>query len=282
MNRFARQWGFELLKLFARKRTYIGFVFFLAIELLILSHNPAPVNRHRLERDMGVGGFDLSAYFGGLTIAFQAIALTMFTLGSVYLALVCGDIVSKEVEDGTMRMVLSRPISRLRILALKYLTCVVYTALLAAFVVLTSLGLSVLLRGAGTGLVVVAPWEHVTGVFTPAVGLERFALGYVVLTLCLLSLSTLGFMFSCFDLKPATATVLTLSVYILDDLLRNLPAFSDIRDDFLTHHTAVWQHVFEMQIPWSRILPSLAYLATFDIVTLAVATVYFLRRDFKS
>ena len=36
MSRFARQFGFELLKLFARQRTYIGFVVFLAIELLIL------------------------------------------------------------------------------------------------------------------------------------------------------------------------------------------------------------------------------------------------------
>jgi ABC-2 type transport system permease protein len=282
MNRFLQQLGFELLKLFARKRTYIGFVFFLAIELLILTHPQVPMNRRRLERDMPLEGFDLSAYFGGLTLGFQVIAVTMFTLGSVYLALVCGDIISKEVEDGTMRMVLSRPVSRLRILVLKYLTCIAYTVLLAAFVVLTSLGLSILLKGVGTGLVVVAPWEHVTGVFSPREGLERLALGSAALTFCLLSISTLGFMFSCFNLKPATATVLTLSVYLFDDILRNLPVFSDYRNDFLTHHTAVWQHLFEMTIPWARIGQSFAYLAIFDLVALAIATFYFLRRDFKS
>lgn len=283
MTRFARQLGFELLKLFARKRTYIGFVFFLAIELLILTHAQLPMNRRRLENAMGsIPGLSLSSYFGGLTLAFQVIAWTMFTLGSVYLALVCGDIVSKEVEDGTMRMILSRPVSRLRILVLKYLACVAYTVLLAAFVVLTSLGLSLLMRGVGSGLVVVAPWERVTGVFTPGVGLERFGLASAVLTFCLLSISTLGFMFSCFNLKPATATVLTLSVYLFDDILRNLPVFSDYRDDFLTHHTAVWQHFFEMTIPWLRIGQSCGWLAIFDGVALGLATFYFLRRDFKS
>ncbi len=283
MNTFARQLGFELLKLFARKRTYIGFIFFLAIELLILTHAQLPISRRRLENAMGpIPGFDLSSYFGGLTLAFQVIAWTMFTLGSVYLALVCGDIVSKEVEDGTMRMVLSRPVSRLRILVLKYLTCIVYTFLLASFVVLTSLGLSILFRGVGSGLVVVAPWERVTGVFAPGVGLERFGLASVVLTFCLLSISTVGFMFSCFNLKPATATVLTLSVYLFDDILRNLPVFADYRDDFLTHHTAIWQHFFEMSIPWPRIGESCAWLAVFDFVALGIGTFYFLRRDFKS
>ena len=282
MTRFARQFRFELLKLAARKRTYIGFVFFLALEWIILVQARGGMDRRRLERAMPMEGLDLSAYFGGLTLAFQVVTWTMFALGSVYLALVCGDIIAKEVEDGTMRMVLSRPVSRLRILALKYLACIVYTVALTAFVVLTSLGLSLLFKGVGTGLVVMAPWEHVTGVFTPRVGLERFALSSVILTFCLLSISTLGFMFSCFDLKPATATVLTLSVYLFDDILRHVPLFADFESCFLTHHTAVWQHVFEMSIPWQRIAQSLGYLTVVDLLALALGAAYFLRRDFKS
>jgi ABC-2 type transport system permease protein len=281
MTRFARQFGFELLKLFARPRTYLGFIFFLAIELFILLGTQLPINRHRMEHEMMLEGLDLSQYFGGLTVAFQMIAWTALTLGSIYLALVCGDIMSKEVEDGTMRMVLSRPVSRGRILLLKYLACVVYTAVLTLFVVAACLGLSILGKGTG-GLVVMAPWEHVTGVFTPGVGLERFGLAAIALAFCLLTISTLGFMFSCLNLKPATATILTLSVYLMDDILRNVPLFSSYRDDFLTHHAGVWQHFFEMDIPWRRIAHSFAYLGTFDLAALAVAALYFFRRDFKS
>jgi ABC-2 type transport system permease protein len=36
MSTFLQQFRFELLKLFARKRTYFGFGAFLAVELLIL------------------------------------------------------------------------------------------------------------------------------------------------------------------------------------------------------------------------------------------------------
>ena len=38
-----------------------------------------------------------------------------FLLGGLFLALVSGDVVSKEVEDGTMRMMLCLPASRWRI-----------------------------------------------------------------------------------------------------------------------------------------------------------------------
>jgi ABC-2 type transport system permease protein len=281
VSSFARQLGFELLKLFARKRTYMGFAFFLLIELLILLGTQLPINRHRIEREMLSEGLDLSHYFGGLTVAFQVIAWTMFGLGSLYLALVSGDIISKEVEDGTMRMVLSRPVSRLRILVLKYLTCVVYTVALTLFVALTSLGFCTLFKGVG-GLVVMAPWENVSGIFETGVGLQRFALAIVTLSFCLLTISTVGFMFSTFNIKPASATILTLSVYLVDDILHHIPLFSSMQDYFIAHHAGIWEHMFEPRIPWRMVFESLGYLTVVDLVALAIATAYFLRRDFKS
>src|SRR6204780_1220765 len=112
MKSFLRQLHFELLKLFARKRTYLGFGAFLGIELLILLGLQMPHAQQRFKESMRMHGLDFSHYFSGLTLAYVMIASTVIVLGSLYLALVCGDIVSKEVEDGTMRMVLSRPVSR--------------------------------------------------------------------------------------------------------------------------------------------------------------------------
>ena len=63
-----------------------------------------------------------------------------------------------------MRMVLSRPVSRVRILLLKYLTCVVYTWTLTLFIVVSSLLLGIIDMGPG-GLVVMAPWDHVFGFY---------------------------------------------------------------------------------------------------------------------
>jgi ABC-2 type transport system permease protein len=281
MKAFARQLCFELLKLFARRRTYLGFAAFLVIELVILMMLQTPFARRRFTHAMTMQGLDFSHFFSGLTVAYVMMSNTVFVLGSLYLALVCGDIVSKEVEDGTMRMVLSRPVSRLRVLGLKYGACVFYTALLGLFVVLSSLATGILIHGFGN-LTVMAPMEDVFAFFAPAAGMQRFALAGIALIFCLVTLSTLAFMFSCFNLKPATATILTLSVFIIDDILRHIPFLSDMKKDFLGYHMTVWTHLFERVIPWQRIFESFGYLLVVDVLALTVAGAYFLRRDFKS
>lgn len=278
---FFRQFYFELLKLFARKRTYLGFGAFFGVELLILLGLHLPGPRHLFTRAMMQHGLNFSHYFSGLTLAYVMITNTVFVLGSLYLALVCGDIVSKEVEDGTMRMVLSRPISRARILLLKYLSCVFYTWTLVLFIVLSSLLMGIIDRGLG-GLIVVVPWEHVFGFYEAGPGLERFALGTGLLCFIMLTLTTLGFMFSCFNMKPASATVLTISLYLVDTILRNVPYFEDLQNYFLTHHMGMWTHVFQPTIPWPELVHSICYLGAFDLLFFAIGALYFARRDFKS
>jgi ABC-2 type transport system permease protein len=281
MKLFGRQLYFELVKLFARKRTYLGFGAFLAVESLILMLLQLPRAAQMLRRSMIQNGLDFSHYFSGLTLAHTMITNTVFLLGSLYLALVCGDMVAKEVEDGTMRMVLSRPISRLRVLVLKYLTCVFYTWVLTLFIVVTSLLLGIADRGLG-GLIVVAPWDHVFGFYETGPGLQRFALGATVLCLVMPTLSTLGFMFSCFNMKPATAAIMTISVYLIDTVLRNIPYFESLRGCFLTQHMAVWQQCFQPHLPWGTILHSLLFLGACNVLFLCAGAIYFFRRDFKS
>jgi ABC-2 type transport system permease protein len=281
MKLLGRQLYSELLKLFARKRTYMGFVAFLVIELLILLGLQTPGAHRLFTNSMSQHGLDFSHYFSGLTLAYVMITQTAFVLGSLYLALVCGDIVSKEVEDGTMRMVLSRPISRARILLLKYLTCIAYTLALTLFIVISSLLLGIAFRGLG-GLIVVVPWEHLFGVYEAGPGLQRFALGTGLLAFFMFTIANLGFMFSCFNIKPASATIATLSLYLVDNIVRNVPYFVNFKFYFLSHHMSLWTQCFQPDIPWTRLIHSVLYLGTFDLLFLAIGAFYFARRDFKS
>ena len=281
MTSFLRQFYFELLKLFARKRTYLGFGAFVVIELLILMGLRSPHAHKMFTHAMTQYGLDFSHYFSGLTLAYEMMSYTVFILGSLYLALVCGDIVSKEVEDGTMRMVLSRPVSRGRILLLKILACAVYTFSLVFFIVLSSLVLGVLDRGYG-GLIVVVPWEHVFGFYEGGPGLVRFVYATGILSLLMLTFAALGFMFSCFNMKPATATIMTLSIYLFDSIIRGVPYFDNLQDYLLTHHMAMWTQVFQQEIPWSKIGYSILYLAAFDLLFVSIGIWCFGRRDFKS
>lgn len=281
MSRFLLQLRFELLKLFARKRTFLGFGAFFAIELLILLGLHTPHAHAMFTRGMKQYGLDFSHYYSGLTLAYVMMSYTVFILGSLYMALVCGDIVSKEVEDGTMRMVLSRPVSRGRILLLKILACVVYTFSLVLFIVLSSLLLGILDRGYG-GLVVIAPWEHIFGFYEGGPALQRFAYASGVLAFLMLTFAALGFMFSCFNVKPATATILTLSIYLFDSIIRGVPYFENMQDYLLTHHMTMWMQVFQPDIPWAKIVHSILYLGAFDLLFVSIGIWYFARRDFKS
>ncbi len=281
MKLLGRQLYSELLKLFARKRTYLGFGAFLVVEILILLGLHLPAAQKGFNKAFRQNGLDFSHYYSGSTLAFVMLYGTVLVLGPLYLALVCGDIVSKEVEDGTMRMVLSRPISRLRVLLLKYLTSVLYTWTLTLFIVGSSLLLATLDKGMG-GLLVAAPMEHVFGFFETAEGLQRFAISAALLCVLTLTLTNLAFMFSCFDLKPATATVMTLSVYWVGWIINKIPYFEDIQIFFPSHHMDQWVQAFNMTIPWSNLFFSTIYLGSFNVLFLMIGGIYFCHRDFKS
>jgi len=281
MNAWGRQFGFELLRLFARKRTYIGFGVFLAMEVGVLLLLRVPAVQRSMRRVIEQAGYAFEDYYSGLSLAFLIIVWTLFLLGALYLALVGGDMVSKEVEEGTLRMILCRPISRARIISLKAAATVVYTVVLCVFICLSALGVGMLERGIG-GMFVYAPAEQLFAMHSFAVGLERFAIAIPLIAYGLLPVSFLAFFFSCFRMKPAAATVLTLSVMFVDSVFKNIPFFEDVRHFFLTHYMGAWMLVFAPQIPWESILERVLFLAGLMGTLLVGSWLVLERRDFKS
>jgi len=117
---FFQQLRGELRKLFARPRTWMGYGAFLAMEVLILTIYKLESGANYMRGNIERNGLEFSTYYSSLTITFMIMLLSMFILGSIYFALVAGDIVAKENEDGNLRMVFARPISRFRLLLVKY------------------------------------------------------------------------------------------------------------------------------------------------------------------
>jgi ABC-2 type transport system permease protein len=279
---FRRQLRHELLKLFARKRTYIGFGAFVALQVMILALLQLPKARQAFDKLLTNNGYLPEDYYAGLTLAMLIIEFTIFLMGALYLALVGGDVVAKEIEDGTMRMVLSRPISRLRLLGIKWLACALYTSVLMIFLGITSLATGVIYRGRLGNLFVYVPHESLFGVFPMADGLARYGMAILLLTVALQIITALAFMFSCFKMKPAAATILTLTVMFTDFVLRNVPFFESFKKYFITHHTSSWLRVYHDIIPWWGIAESLVYLAALGVTFWIVGAMAFCLRDFKS
>ncbi len=271
----------ELLKLFARRRTHLGFGVFLAVELLILVLWRLPLGQQWMRRAIEREGGVFEEYFSGLSVALIMLSATVFLLGGLFLALVGGDMVAKEVEDGTMRMTLCRPVSRLRVLGIKYAACVVYTFVLVGFIGLTALCGAWLCLGGG-GLFAAFPAQGIMAFYGLGEGLWRYLAALPCLGLSLLTLTTFAFQFSCWRVKPATATIAALTVFFVDWILHLLPYFESYRRWMITSHMSVWIDLFRAPVPWPKMVEEYAYLLGLDASFLIVGVAVFCARDFKA
>ena len=281
MSLFFLQMRNELHKLFARKRTYLGFAAFVAVEILLLLLLNLPKPKAGFRKLIEQNGYGFDQYFSGATLGLLMLMWTTFLLGALYLALVAGDVVAKEVEDGTLRMILCRPISRLRVGFLKYAACVLYTFALTFFIGITALVAGLLYCGWG-GLFAIAPLEQLLAMHEAWPGLWRYLGALPLLGFGLESITSLGFLFSCCEMKPAAATILTLSIFFFDSIFRSIPYFESLRGWFMTTHMTLWLRVFEYHIPWWRIAEDVTWLGALNVTFALVGLAILQQRDFKA
>lgn len=278
---FARQLRNELWKLFGKKRTYIGFVMFLlaqnVIALVFKFTRASRPMQHMLES----AGHLASEYISALTVATIMLVPVAAFLLPLYVALVGGDLVAKEAEDGTLRMILSRPISRARLLAIKWLAGAVFSVALCATLGAFGLGFASFYFPWG-GLFVWMPEQNLFSVFAADTGLNRYLLAHAMLVSEAASIMALAFMFSCFNVKPAAATILGLSVVFVSFILEHIPYFAEYRDWFFTYHLHLWQLAFAERVPWWRVGQSLSLLLGFNATFFVVGLAVFHARDIKT
>lgn len=284
MSSFFRQLYWELFRIFARRRTYIGFGVFLAVEILFLFFWTREKAENRMETFINrvAGGFD--EYFSALTLAFLIVAFTMLMLGLVFVALVAGDIVAKEAEDGNLRLILVRPVSRLRLLFVKFLSCQIYATTLFVFVGVTAFAVGLWERGWGGGMLVWHPDLPRASIFTWEEGMARYFLAIIGFSLICLPVTGIAFMLSCFRIKPSAATILTVAFCLADSVLSliPLPAFEPYREFFITSRMKAWLFLLEEEIPWYKFAESSIWLLGIGLSGFVIGWLVFERRDIKS
>ncbi len=281
MNLFLRQLGSELWKLFGKKRTYIGFAIFLLAQNLILFLFHYSSRWQSSYANLLTGwGYLASEFISALTVAVLMLLPQVMLLMPLYTTLVGGDLVAKEVEDGTLRMILARPITRLRLIAVKWVTGVIFAALL----VLVLGGVALVAANfwfPWKSMVVIGP-DRWFNIFAPGEGLSYYALAHVFLAVNAVTMLSLAFMFSCFNVKPAAATILALSFLFLNMVLSQMPFAEDYRDWFLTNHFSSWIFVFKPNAQASWFVGSLSVLLGYNLTAFIIGATAFHVRDFKT
>lgn len=280
---FLSQLGGELCKLFARPRTYIGYIAFLAMEILILVVYKLDRTQAYTRKQLQTNGLDFDIYYSSLSITFTIMLLSMFVLGSVFFALVAGDIVAKEHEDGNLRLIFARPISRLRLLMVKYAAVCLYTVSFVFFVGISGYAMSVAAVGWEGGLFVMEPKMKIFAAYPEwGEGAARLSLGALGIGFSMITISSIAFMFSCFKMKPAAATIITLSILFVDMIVQNFPFFRPYEEWFITWRMSAWLFVMENHIPWAKVLESFAFLGGINATVLVIGWLSFQSRDFKT
>ena len=113
-------------------------------------------------------------------------------------------------------------------------------------------------------------------------GLKLYLWSHLFLTINASVILGLAFMFSCFNMKPAAATILALSFLFLNLVMEGIPAFEPYREWFLTYHLGAWRFVFAQPIPWERVVQSLCILLAINLTAFLIGAAAFQARDIKS
>lgn len=272
----------ELRKMFARRRSYIGYGVFLVFELIFL-FLWIRVIREKVGELATRNMLPLADLYSSMTATYWIMAWSMLFLGSIFFALVAGDIVAKEVEDGNLRMVLARPVSRLRLLVIKYLAVVIYTVSFVIFVGITGYLISVIAMGWKGGLFVWNPEMAIMAIYTDwGEGFFRLLMAGIFMGFSMCTITSLAFFFSCCKMKPAAATIMALGVFFVDFVLKNIPYLADYQEVFLTHKMSNWIYVLQYDLPWARLIESYLFLGGFNLTLFIGGWMIFQARDFKS
>jgi ABC-2 type transport system permease protein len=270
----------ELWKLFGKKRTYIGFGAFLVAQVIIVLLFRYSRASQGMVQQLERNGYSAAQFISSLTVATVMLLPIAYVLLPLYVTLVGGDLVAKEAEDGTLRMILSRPISRFRLLLVKWIAGSIFSILLVFALGLIGIVFASLFFPWG-GLFAFVPGEMFS-VLEPAAGLNHYLAAHALLTVKACTLFSLAFMFSCFNVKPAAATILALSIFFVSWVMMNIPFLKDLQEWFFTYHLNIWQSMLASPVQWSKIFMSLCILFGFNLTFLVIGCTAFQVRDIKS
>jgi len=272
----------ELFKIFSRPRTYISFAIIAAIsgviQLAMLSDGGSFVNfaMQGVNEQFDIQGKILNGYL-----------VTYITLQSLLIhipllvALVAGDAFAGEAGMGTLRLLLTKPVSRTQLVLAKFLGSLVYTLLLLIWLAIVSLGVSLLLFGPGD-LINLKSDAFVLIMQNDI--LWRYAAAFAFAGVAMMSVSSMAILLSVFADNAIGPIISTMGIIIVLTILSNLelPLFTLIKPYLLTTHVIGWKGFFDDPVPYHAIAHSALVLVIYTIVFVGAAILFFKRKDIKS
>jgi ABC-2 type transport system permease protein len=272
----------EFYKIFRRPRTFISFGLVTAIALVIQLAMTAGGKEFLSFGMQGITEqFDIKGnILNGYLVAYL-ILQSLLIHRPLLIALVAGDALAGEANMGTLRLVLTRPVSRSQLVLVKFAASIIYSLLLIIWLAVVALLLSVVLFG--TGDMINMKSETFILLLKNDIPWRYFA-AFGFASLAMSSIVSLALFLSAFAENAIGPIVATMGIVVVLTILSNLelPLFNMIKPYLFTTHMIGWKGFFDDPVPYAAITRSAAVLLSYTGGLLLATILYFNKKDIQS
>lgn len=284
----------ELYKIFRRPRTYIAFgaitALIAVIQLGLKVDGEAYV-------DFIMSGLKDTFDFEGKILNGYLVCYVILQLMLIHvpllISLIAADIISGEANMGTLRLLLTKPVSKTEFMLAKFFAASIYTFVLLVWIAVLSLALSIFLFG--TDDLIIQKTSYVVQIAQNDV-FWRYVGAFCFAFLAMLTVTAVGFFLSIFADNSIGPIVTTMSIIIVFTILStmSIPLFQKIQPYLFTTHMVNWKEFFDekmndqdevitgsIQNP-QRIIDSGLILILHIIILVSAAIFIFKRKDVLS
>jgi ABC-2 type transport system permease protein len=284
----------ELYKIFHRPRTYIAFgaitALIAVIQLGLKVDGEAYV-------DFIMSGLKDTFDFEGKILNGYLVCYVILQLLLIHvpllIALIAADMISGEANMGTLRLLLTKPVSKTEFMLAKFFAASIYTFVLLLWIAILALALSIFLFG--TDDLIIQKNTYVVQIAQNDV-FWRYVGAFCFAFLSMLTVTAVGFFLSIFADNSIGPIVTTMSIIIVFTILSTMtiPLFQKIQPYLFTTHMVNWKEFFDEKVNEQnqvitgsienpqRIIDS-ALVLVFHIVALVSAGIFvFKRKDVLS
>ena len=276
----------ELVKLRIQKKNYVmlgGHLLFLG--LCYQAFRSAQGNFfRRFDKTMNFHVEDLTSYLDGLFFARIAMVPTFIVLMPIVVATLAGDCVAGEMQEGSLKLYVSRPRSRSRIILSKFFAVYLATLLYCLYFAVLNIAIGVLvLNISPTQLVMLTDRVFGTDVVIMGVrgALLRYFAATVYFSFSLTALGAITLFFSTVFNRMSAATVTVISFYFVSYVIAALPFSESIRPYLLSEVMNNSFLLWLSPLPVNKLLVNLSTLSLYTVGFLLLATLMFNYKDLK-
>ena len=238
----------ELFKIFSRPRTFISFGAIAALVGIIQFGLKLDGNSYIefMLRDVSVSLDVEGKVLNGYLICFIILQLLLVHV-PLLITIVAGDLISGEANMGTLRLLLTKPISRTEVILAKFGAAAIYTLILLVWMAILALFVSLLIFGSGDMLNLKADYIVQLKSFDI---MWRYLAAFGFAAIAMLTVAALGFFLSIFAENSIGPIVATMSIIIVCTILSTLdiPVFNAIKPFLFTTHMIGWKGFFDVQV----------------------------------